>query len=424
MPVNLISTQSYSYTDDWGDLLTAYNGVALTYDEIGNPLTYYNGASYTFEWLGRRLMSASKGTDSLSFTYNTDGIRTSKTKNGVTTEYFLNGSDIVAEKTNGNMTLYVYGADGSVIGMMYHGASYSENQWDVFWFEKNMQGDIVAVYNESGTKLVSYTYDAWGSFSRTYHNDGQNTAAANNPFTYRGYYYDYDLKFYYLNSRYYDPYVGRFINSDSLIAGNSGSIHGHNLFVYCFNNPISLTDSEGGWPEWVETSLKAIGDAASQAYDNVANTVKKVANKIKETDLVYSTGLNLNGQLGSLTVNVKAGLAIDRDGDITIYSGADSGLAAPSYSLSLTNYHSLYLAPESTDILGEGAQIGASGNLPGTPFVAGGEFNVLGNPNDGNSYYGGTVYSGIGTPGFTPYYTQGYNHEIKTFNILDIFKRS
>ena len=144
----------------------------------------------------------------------------------------------------------------------------------------------------------------------------------------------------------------------------------------------------------------------------------------KETDLVYSTGLNLNGQWGYLTFNVKAGFAIDRDGDITIYYGADSGLAAPSHSLSLTNYHSLYLAPESTDILGEGAQIGASGNLPGTPFVAGGEFNVLGNPNDGNSYYGGTVYSGIGTPGFTPYCTQGYNHEIKTFNILDIFKRS
>ena len=85
MPVNLISTQSYSYTDDWGDLLTAYNGVASTYDEIGNPLTYYNGASYTFEWLGSILVSAAKGTDSLSFTYNADGIRTSKTKNGVTT---------------------------------------------------------------------------------------------------------------------------------------------------------------------------------------------------------------------------------------------------------------------------------------------------------------------------------------------------
>ena len=149
--------------------------------------------------------------------------------------------------------------------MQYHASSYAEDVWDIFWYEKNLQGDIVAIYNEAGAKLVTYTYDAWGSFSRTYHNDGQNTAAANNPFTYRGYYYDYDLKFYYLNSRYYDPYVGRFINSDSLIAGNSGSIHGHNLFVYCFNNPANMTDSEGNWGESIKEWLI---DKANTLYYN------------------------------------------------------------------------------------------------------------------------------------------------------------
>ena len=135
--------------------MTAYNGVALTYDEIGNPLTYYNGASYTFEWLGRRLVSASKGTDFLSFTYNTDGIRTSKTKDGVTTTYYLSGSQILAEETNGNFTVYIYDADGSPIGMMFHCVSYADNQWDTYFFEKNLQGDVVAVYDTSGTKLVS-----------------------------------------------------------------------------------------------------------------------------------------------------------------------------------------------------------------------------------------------------------------------------
>ena len=250
-PVNLISTQSYSYTDDWGDLLTAYNGVALTYDEIGNPLTYYNGASYTFEWLGRRLVSATTGSNSLSFTYNDDsGIRTSKTKNGVTTTYYLDGSLIIAEETSGNVTVYLYDASGSPAGMQYHASSYAEDDWDIFWYEKNLQGDIVAVYNEAGTKLVSYTYDAWGSFSRNYHNGGSSTVAGNNPFLYRGYYYDKDLQLYYLNARYYDPAVGRFINADSALYH---SILGYNMYAYCRNNPVNFVDYSGESPETIAT---------------------------------------------------------------------------------------------------------------------------------------------------------------------------
>ena len=69
----------------WGDLLTSYNGTAITYDSIGNPLSYYNGSSYTFTWDGRRLATATKGTDTISFAYNDDGLRVSKTFNGVTT---------------------------------------------------------------------------------------------------------------------------------------------------------------------------------------------------------------------------------------------------------------------------------------------------------------------------------------------------
>ena len=204
-------------------------------------------------------------------------MRTSKTKNGVTTEYYLNGSDIVAEKTNGNITLYVYGADGSVIGMMYHGASYSENQWDVFRFEKNMQGDIVAIYNEAGAKLVTYTYDAWGNFTRTYTNGGENTVAAKNPFTYRGYYFDFDLWFYYLNSRYYDPYIGRFINADGYISTGLDLL-ACNMFAYCYNNPVNYSDDNGNAPLLlIATIVLGIGLVTSAAL-NVAAIID--SNKI------------------------------------------------------------------------------------------------------------------------------------------------
>ena len=81
-----------------------------------------------------------------------------------------------------------------------------------------MQGDIVGIYNLWGGKLASYTYDAWGNFTVTYHNGGGSTSVTKNPLTYRGYYYDQDLGLYYLNARYYDSKVGRWINADGFVS--------------------------------------------------------------------------------------------------------------------------------------------------------------------------------------------------------------
>lgn len=131
---------------------------------------------------------------------------------------------------------------------------------------KNLFGDIVAVYGNDGTKLISYTYDAWGQCSTFYH-DGTTSAspAAKNPFRYRGYYYDTDLNLYYLQTRYYDSVTGRFINTDSMMSGANGSLHGYNLYAYCFNNPISMSDLSGNWPKWLSGALNAVGGALEVA---------------------------------------------------------------------------------------------------------------------------------------------------------------
>ena len=89
--------------------------------------------------------------------------------------------------------------------------TYASGAWDTFWYDKNLQGDVIAVYSSAGVKLVSYRYIAFGATYVQYHNGGASTAAAKNPFRYRGYYYDSDLQLYYLESRYYDPEVCRFI---------------------------------------------------------------------------------------------------------------------------------------------------------------------------------------------------------------------
>lgn len=177
----------------------------------------------------------------------------------------LNGSQIAAEETNGNITVYIYDYEGLPLGMQYHGASYAEDEWDVYWYEKNIFGDIVAVYNEAGTKLISYTYDAWGNFTASYYNGGRNSTAYNNPFRYRGYYYDTDLALYYLNARYYDSTIGRWISPEPnmyAFAFDSGSgLNGYNVYAYCANNPVMFVDPTG---EAVLTSI-LIGAAVGAA---------------------------------------------------------------------------------------------------------------------------------------------------------------
>ena len=156
MPLRPV-TNIYSYTNsEWGDLLTAFNGTAITYDEIGNPLSYYNGSSYTFTWRGRELIGAVKGSKNMSFVYNDEGLRVSKTVNGVTTHYIYDGSLLLAEYTDTQTTVYIYDATGSPIGFKYRASSYENDTWYVYWYDKNLQGDIVAIYNTNGTKLVYY----------------------------------------------------------------------------------------------------------------------------------------------------------------------------------------------------------------------------------------------------------------------------
>ena len=157
----------------------------------------------------------------------------------------MNGSQIVAEQWSDKLIVYLYDATGAPMGMMYRTTAYAEEQWDVFWFEKNLQGDIVAVYNSEGNNVVTYYYyNAWGNHMVSYTNGGNSTGAQYNPFRYRGYYYDTDLGMYYLQSRYYDARIGRFINADGYVSTGQG-LTGNNMFAYCGNNPVNRVDPTG-----------------------------------------------------------------------------------------------------------------------------------------------------------------------------------
>ena len=121
--------------------------------------------------------------------------------------------------------------------------------------------------------MATYAYDEWGNCtvqvlaadSNGHAADSPDHIAQVNPFRYRGYYYDNETGFYYLNSRYYDPETGRFLNADGELAGVGSSTLGYDVFLYCFNNPINLNDQAGNWPKWATGAFYAVSGALQMA---------------------------------------------------------------------------------------------------------------------------------------------------------------
>ena len=249
--------------------MTNFNGDSIIYDEIGNPTQYRDDMDMTWS-AGRQLASVTQGANSYSFSYDASGTRISKTVNGTTYSYIYdNGQLIYADTPSGGMT-FIYDND-SVIGYRYNSAYY--------YYLKNIQGDILGVVDASGTLLYQYEYDAWGNHTvldaqgNTISPDAPHVANFN-PLRYRGYFFDTETGLYYLLSRYYDPTTGRFINADNILARNGNTVQGYNVFSYCFNNPINLSDPAGNWPKFI--------DFFTEVANKVVNTVKTVLSTIAE----------------------------------------------------------------------------------------------------------------------------------------------
>ena len=164
-----------------------------------------------------------------------DGLRTQRTDGTKTYSYVYNGGTL-SQMTVGSDTLtFTYDASGRPLALDYNGTTY--------YYVTNLQGDVTAILNTSGTAVVTYTYDAWGN-PLTVAGDLATTLGTLNPLRYRGYVYDTETELYYLQSRYYDPEVGRFINADGLVSTGQG-ILGNNMFAYCGNNPAIFSDPTG-----------------------------------------------------------------------------------------------------------------------------------------------------------------------------------
>jgi len=254
----------YEYASlTWKDQLTNYDGTVILYDDLGNPTKIEKDTSnyILLDWEGRTLVGYTEYQNGslfqiITYKYDDMGYRTYKKidkLNGNYDEsvYYLDGSMVIYEEIkhylNNSLTTtdnihYTYDIDGSLISMNLNNVEY--------FYIRNLQGDIVNIVDSSGIIKVEYVYDAWGNIIHTTDNTGTLKLAEKNPYRYRGYHYDNETGLYYLNSRYYNPEIGRFINADGLI-GEVGDILGHNMYAYCGNNPVMRIDPTGYFWDYV-----------------------------------------------------------------------------------------------------------------------------------------------------------------------------
>ena len=257
-------TTTWEYgNSNWKDLLTSFNGQEITYDEIGNPLSYRDGISFTWQ-NGRQLAGLEKQGLTTSYKYNDSGIRTQKTVNGVTTNYYLNGNSIVTQISGSDRLDFAYDENGDLYGFYYNGEPY-------FYF-RNAQNDIACILDRNTQEVVRYEYDSWGKLESV---TGKlaSTVGEINPFHYRGYYYDTETGLYYLNSRYYDPVTCRFLNADDILGANQ-DVLSYNLFAYCSNNPINYIDPNGNM------LMPIIGPLAGPTVSMIGSVIKKIGSVI------------------------------------------------------------------------------------------------------------------------------------------------
>ena len=189
-------------------------------------------------------------------------MRTKKVKtnaSGTVTDTYLyvyNGSQLSQMTKNGQTLNFFYDGAGRPAYFTYGSATY--------YYVTNLQGDVIAILDSTGTVVVNYHYDAYGVLLQT-GGTMATTLGTLNPLTYRGYVYDHETGLYYLQSRYYNPVIKRFISADGQIAGIGGDVNGYDLYEYCFNNPVNMSDSAGNWPNWAKKLVAAVVVVAAVA---------------------------------------------------------------------------------------------------------------------------------------------------------------
>ncbi|MHB9941512.1 hypothetical protein CF065_07755 [Clostridium sporogenes] len=289
------STYNYKYEDDnWKDKLTKIEIVKdgktitkeISSDNIGN-FTKYDG--YTFDWESGRQLKEIKGNGkNIEFEYNDEGMRTRKITDDEDIYYHVVDGKVTYEVIYNNdgddeeEIYYTYDGDDRLVSLNFKGQEY--------YYIRNAENDIIALADNSGKIVVSYTYDSWGKLIGI-EGELKDTLGVKNPYRYKSYRYDNETGLYYLESRYYNPDLGRFISADA-VAGKAGEILSHNLFSYCGNNPVNAIDEDGNMFGWIKS-----------AWNNLKGKFKKTADKVRTRKITTQIKKGVRG-VNNATKNI------------------------------------------------------------------------------------------------------------------------
>ncbi|MCU0105221.1 hypothetical protein N7603_06080 [Acholeplasma vituli] len=297
----------------------------ITYDPkyVGNPLSI---GTKQLTWEGRRLKQIIDGTNTFTYTYNEQGLRTKKNIKGVETKYYLQGSNIVAEKKNGQTIQYIYNEQNQLVGF--------EHQQNNYFYVRDLLGIIRNIIDVNGNIVVTYKYDGWGNHKVYGSSNVENTSTdfiGNiNPFRYKGYYYDVETEWYYLESRYYSPLLSRFINMDHTQYLEPGTIDSVNLFAYCGNNPVMYSDPSGNFAisllvagfiigAIVGSTASVVSQGITNGWDNINGWQVALDGTIGGiSGLLAFTGI---GALGSAFISGGLGFIGSVGGDLIASNG-------------------------------------------------------------------------------------------------------
>ena len=228
---------------------TSSNYRTYTYDQYGQLIRENNeGLDKTFVYEYNKIGNITNVKE-YKFTLNItpSGDYTEKTYTYNTTYNYDNSGRLVreycSEKYIGGSTktrdiTYLYDESG-IVGAI---QKYNSTE-EIFYFDKNIKGDVIALYNSSGAKIANYSYDSWGNC--TTKTIVANNFSAYNPIRYRGYYFDRETGLYFLNARYYNPTWRRFISPDDTAYLDPETPNGLNLYAYCNNDPVNFSDPSG-----------------------------------------------------------------------------------------------------------------------------------------------------------------------------------
>ena len=261
----------------------------------------------------------------------------------------------------------------------------------VYFYASNLQGDIVAILDSNGNPVVEYTYDAWGKIL-TITGSMASTLGVLNPLRYRGYIYDTELGLYYLQSRYYNPAIGRFLNADSYASTGQG-ILGNNMFAYCGNNPINRVDYAG--TSYVINDRDLVGYGGSTSIYDSFDALFKCYESIPKPNIAISYGRYISFTLGAFNISGTYEKAIDPNGNIQINSSFSFDVTSTGSVSASTGYvGSIFFVPDTSYLAGDTTYLGGGTSIPipYTPFAATVSANI-GQTSDG--YWGIMSSAGI-----------------------------